>query len=340
MNTTEQAVFDEVEFAEGVPKAGAVEEPQETETAAPAKQETKEEPEPKQEEYTSVEKEVVSAEPTEAEKKAAELGWSPKEQWRGDPGKWVDAETYLDRSEQVLPLLKKDRERLFGTVEELRQQLKDFQKYHEEDRERLKKREYDRALSDLKAQMKSAVEEGDVQKYETLEADRDKLDKEYKESAEQKPGAADTKGMSKNLREWANRPENSWFGRDWEKTQCAYAVSSGVLWENQDKGWKGDEIEFFEAVARKADEKLAELKAKEAQQRKNGATQNPRRSEPSAVQPGDTPRMSRSTRTRTYGDLDAEAKGTCDRLVRAGLMTRDKFVSEYFGDNKGIVLED
>ena len=44
-----------------------------------------------------VQEEAPPQEPT-AEEKAAVLGHVPKEEWRGDPAKWVPAQEFLDRS--------------------------------------------------------------------------------------------------------------------------------------------------------------------------------------------------------------------------------------------------
>lgn len=47
-----------------------------------------------------------------AEDKAAAMGWAPQDQWRGPPGKWVDADTFLKRGENNPRIL---RERLDAT---------------------------------------------------------------------------------------------------------------------------------------------------------------------------------------------------------------------------------
>lgn len=52
----------------------------------------------------------------EIERVAAERGWKPKEQWKGDQSTWVDAKTYVDRSENFIPVLRADREKLKGQL--------------------------------------------------------------------------------------------------------------------------------------------------------------------------------------------------------------------------------
>lgn len=57
------------------------------------------------------------------ETEAKALGWSPKENWRGNEADWVDAETFVERGRQVMPLLKKNNERLTGKLTETEQRL-------------------------------------------------------------------------------------------------------------------------------------------------------------------------------------------------------------------------
>lgn len=56
---------------------------------------------------------IEVAEPSAEELKEARLlGWSPKEQWRGNPDEWLDAKSFLDRGKSVLPILKSNNQRL------------------------------------------------------------------------------------------------------------------------------------------------------------------------------------------------------------------------------------
>ena len=40
------------------------------------------------------------------ETKAKGMGWVPKAEWNGSPGAWTDAEEYIQRGEQIMPLLR------------------------------------------------------------------------------------------------------------------------------------------------------------------------------------------------------------------------------------------
>lgn len=66
---------------------------------------------------------TVDNQPSAVETEAKALGWAPKEQWRGNEADWVDAETFVERGRQVMPLLKKNNERLTGKLTATEQQL-------------------------------------------------------------------------------------------------------------------------------------------------------------------------------------------------------------------------
>lgn len=46
------------------------------------------------------------------EERAKDMGWSPKEEFRGNPDQWIDAETYVQRGETLMPLIKASNRRL------------------------------------------------------------------------------------------------------------------------------------------------------------------------------------------------------------------------------------
>lgn len=42
----------------------------------------------------------------EVEQRARDMGWAPKEEWRGNPAAWIDAGEYVQRGEQMIPILR------------------------------------------------------------------------------------------------------------------------------------------------------------------------------------------------------------------------------------------
>jgi hypothetical protein len=54
------------------------------------------------------------------EREARSRGWRPKDQFRGKPEEWVDAGTFMDRVQQVMPILKSELRRTTAELEETR----------------------------------------------------------------------------------------------------------------------------------------------------------------------------------------------------------------------------
>lgn len=57
------------------------------------------------------------------ETQARSLGWSPKEHFKGDPRHWVDAETYVNRGEQIMPILRQNNRKLEGELTSTKSEL-------------------------------------------------------------------------------------------------------------------------------------------------------------------------------------------------------------------------
>ena len=54
----------------------------------------------------------------EIETTALQMGWIPKEKFRGDESKWVDAETYVERGQTFLPFIKAENRKLQERLEQ------------------------------------------------------------------------------------------------------------------------------------------------------------------------------------------------------------------------------
>lgn len=63
----------------------------------------------------------------EIEARARDWGWSPKDQWRGNPDGWLDAPEFVRRGEQVLPILQANYRKTETEVRQLRQQNQQIQ---------------------------------------------------------------------------------------------------------------------------------------------------------------------------------------------------------------------
>ena len=77
------------------------------------------------------------------EGEARAQGWVPQEEFRGRENDWVDAETFVKRGREILPIVRKNNEKLLkelkearAIAEEARSTAKEFQKFQKEQYER------------------------------------------------------------------------------------------------------------------------------------------------------------------------------------------------------------
>lgn len=102
---------------------------------------------------------------------ARTMGWKPREEYTGDPGKWVGAEAFVSRA----PLFDKIEQQsgLIKRLERDAQQTREVLKQIKEHNEKLSEASYKRALETLKEQRKVALSESD---YAAAEEIRDQID--------------------------------------------------------------------------------------------------------------------------------------------------------------------
>src|ERR1700719_679149 len=56
--------------------------------------------------------------PEEVQRQARDMGWQPREQWKGNPDNWVDAGEFVKRGETFVPFLQHERKRLKTDLEQ------------------------------------------------------------------------------------------------------------------------------------------------------------------------------------------------------------------------------
>ena len=150
------------------------------------------------------------------ESEAREMGWVGQEEWEGPEDKWIDARAFVEKGENVLPILrannkrlKKDlltRDREISTLKEsmeaANKAIKALQKSHDTATQAA----VERAKKDLRAQLKEAREVGDVDAEEEI---RDKLGELKQTPKETSPEKKDEPGLHPDFIEW--RDAHPWF---------------------------------------------------------------------------------------------------------------------------------
>ena len=249
--------------------------------------------------------ELQSTAPEDVQAKAREIGWRPPTEFKGDPQKWVDADEYLRRGEEVLPLVKAtnkrleaqlgnvldENRRLAAQVEEMRQSMDDIAKFNAEQlQQRLTEQK-----RELTARLREARKEDDDRAIEELEealeenADARQKLKEKPAPTKREDGGQQTPQTTPEFEAWKGR--NTWFGGsstlDLAKTAAAQAFGAKAA----AAGKRGQA--FFDAI----DEMLAEAYPAPA-----------KRSDPTEEGRPSGGGGSSSSRASGFSSLPAEAK--------------------------------
>lgn len=170
---------------------------------------------------------VGGGEPSAAEKEAQGLGWEPEDKWHGKAEDWVDADTFLRRGREINSVLKKTLKVRDGELASVKQQLAAMQgtvAELAEYRHNLEKTVYDRAMGDLKTQLKAARVDGDIERAADVEEAIDGL----KEQAPKGKPATTTHTPPVEPPEFsAWKVRNPWYGEANPK-MVAYADGMAI----------------------------------------------------------------------------------------------------------------
>lgn len=249
------------------------------------------------------------------ESEARKLGWKPVEDFKGDPGKHVDAETFYKRGQELMPILKAQNRDLIKRLDQMERDQKRSAEFFSKAEERA----YERALSDIKSDMANAVEAGDTK---AADAALDKLTKLEKPGATPKPADVDPAQRAEEFADWGKR--NSWYGTNELLRTYADAQADSIT---RGKGGAPLDMADLDAIAEKVRAKFEDtypdaFGAKPAAR----TARNP-------VDGGGTPPPRRGG--RSFADLPADAQRMCDKWVKNGtIKDRDTYVRSYQWDDK------
>jgi hypothetical protein len=248
---------------------------------------------------------------------ARELGWLPKEEFKGDPSRWTDAETFVRKGDEVMPLIKAQNKRLKREVEDLKKQFRQASAHFSKAEERA----YTRALADLTAKQEAAVESGDL-------AEHRKVSKEIDDLSKEMPGKPTNQATAEEAREaWDDwREQNSWYDRANlasapEADVNARLYADRMVEKHIDKTNDMPPAEFFAFIGDLVKEKYPLIGRKA-----------PREKPPSDVAPTTGARP--SNRGKSWADMEPEERRVAERLaekwVKSGLLkSKDDYLKSY-----------
>lgn len=239
------------------------------------------------------------------ESEAREHRWVPKEEFKGDPAQWVDAETYVRRGEEVMPFLKKRVEVQDRKIADLEKTLKRATSLLST----AEKRSYDRAVAELKAKQDEAVEIGDIAANRRIGDEIDALKAEIKDNAGDSAQYTIEEARDAFI-DW--RDESTWYDKGGlasasELYADARALADRLIEKHMPKADSMRPEEFFAFIDGLVNDKYPLLKGK-------GQRPKPQ-SDVSAPTQG---RMGGNS--KGYSDLPADARQICDSLIRKNVL--------------------
>lgn len=280
--------------------------------------------------------------------KAKAMGWIERENFRGDPERFVDADEFIRRGEDLMPILKANnrqlQERLNQTnsknsqlaqqVQELQESMTALQKVHI----REAKGRVARQTNELRLQIEQARVDREPEKVVELQQELDELEREA-EALEEEPTPVrktaptqvdDVQGLEM-VRTWQD--ETEWFEKDRKMTMFAKQLAAELRKDPQYNHLVGRP--YLDEIARQTETEFNYRKS--GVNRTSGGSNSGARSTPSAT-----------ARGKSFGDLPAEAQAAClsdtrdSRLVgpNRAFKTADDYkkyyAKLYFGEQENV----
>lgn len=242
---------------------------------------------------------------------AKRFGWTDKEDFAGKPEHWVDAETFVKRSQEVMPILKAQNRALVKRLDAMEREGKKAAEFFSKSEQRA----YERALTEIRAEQEAAVESGDVEAHRAASKKLDQLEK----PEALKPDEITPEQRAEDLGDWGKA--NKWYATN--AVMKSYADAQAGFLAGKKGGYldRADLDTVSEKVRAKFEDEYPEAFG-------TGPKPKPR-SPVEGVQPGRG-----KSNGNAYADLPPEAKAMCDKWVKNGqIKSREDYVKGF--DFKG-----
>lgn len=246
---------------------------------------------------------LESAASPELRQQAEDMGWIPPERYKGDPERFVDAEEFIRRGEQVLPIVRAHNKQMREELAQMRAAqaqtaaalsqataaLDEIQERYTVERQRA----VEAAKGQLQEAITQALTDGDHAAVAQLLGKMTEVNAVKVEPAKKATPAAPDPEQDPAFVDWLK--DNSWYKQEGD----ASAYAEGVAARLRRSGNRDVGRAFFDKVTEKVLERFPELAPYGA---------------PPAGKVAGAAHRGNSSRTggRSYADLPPDARATCD----------------------------
>jgi hypothetical protein len=277
---------------------------------------------------------TATADP-QIESKARDMGWIPKDEFRGDQTKWIDAGAYVERAETLLPIVQANNRRLQGEVHnlrtqlnqstqattELRESIEDLKKFNTEiAKERVKTNR-----AEIGIQIKAAREAGDVNRELELQDQLAEANEALRASTTARPATAAPPvttspappAIHPDFAAW--QQANPWYGQEGQERKTNYALAAAQTLRQSNPGLQGKA--FFDKVSEEVSA-VFEPRARVAASKVEGGTGSTSNGGGGSVEG-----------KKTFADLPPEAQSTARNQAKKFVGPNKSFKTEadWFG---------
>lgn len=254
------------------------------------------------EEAKEVEQESQQTESNPIEDKARGMGWTSKEEFKGDPDKWRSAEEFVERGENYIPILKSTVEKQNKQIADLNEKLLDIgMKFS-----KVEKRAYEKAIAEIEARQEQAVETGDKELFSQTKAELKALEKEISTPEPEKK----TEEINDPVfDEWVER--NKWFKSD-EKLHGSANKMAEFL---RATGTQLEGKAFLDEVTKRMKAEFPEK------------FENPKRNAPSPVEGGNPGSKKGGSK---FADLPADIRKDFEDKLAPYIKDKESYAKRYF----------
>lgn len=259
--------------------------------------------------------------PGEIEAKARDMGWRPEEEWEGDTKGWMPAEDFIKRQDKRRDIaneeFKTENERLSKELDglraeqaETRQTLDEFKGFYT----KVEQKAYDRAMNEIQAKQREAVEAGDTDAFDKAAKEQDAL---IEDAATQPEPKRQTPDDDPAYKAWVKN--NGWYKKDARLRMFANLIGPEIM---RTERFQGNEPAFYEAVEAAVKEEYPDK------------FENPNRKKAAAVESSGTGGKPKAS-GKTAADLPVEVRTTGERFVKQGLFKNiGEYAKDYFAQEE------